>query len=96
LALAVVSATTALRLSAATEALTTLSAVDCLLLFPVLRTTTSVPAATTSTVAAMRHTIGSIRFRGLAAGITPRGALSRAVRIRDEAAMNPRASATAA
>jgi hypothetical protein len=58
--------------------------------------TARVPAATTSTVAAIRHTIGSTRFAGAATGITPRGALSSAVRIRDDAAMNPRASATAA
>jgi hypothetical protein len=44
----------------------------------------------------MRHTIGSMRFLGAATGITPRGALSSAVKIRDDAAINPRASATAA
>ena len=65
-------------------------------LYPVLFRTASVPTATTSTVAAARQTIGSIRFRGAAAGITPRGALSSAVRIREDAAMKPRASATAA
>ena len=37
-----------------------------------------------------------IRLFGAAAGMTPRGALSSAVRIRDDAAMKPRASATAA
>jgi hypothetical protein len=63
---------------------------------PWFLSTTNVPPATTSSVAATRHTIGSTRFFGAAAGITPRGALSSAVRIRDDAAMNPRASATAA
>jgi hypothetical protein len=47
-------------------------------------------------VAATRHTHGCTRLLGAAAGITPRGALSNAVKILDEAAMNPRASATAA
>jgi hypothetical protein len=63
---------------------------------PPLLSTANVPPATTSNVAATRHTIGSTRFLGAVAGITPRGALSSAVRIRDDAAMNPRASATAA
>ena len=63
---------------------------------PPFLSTTRVPAATTSTVAAARKTHGSMRFFGAAAGITPRGALSSAVRIRDAPAINPRASATAA
>jgi hypothetical protein len=63
---------------------------------PPFLSTTNVPPATTRSVAATRHTIGSTRFFGAATGITPRGALSSAVRIRDDAAMNPRASATAA
>src|SRR3954463_6410207 len=63
---------------------------------PRVRATTNVPAATTSSVAAIFQANGSNRLLGADAGITPRGALSRAVRILDEAAMNPRASATAA
>jgi len=55
-----------------------------------------VPAATTSTVAAIRHIIGSTRLFGFATGTTPLGTLSSAVNIRDDAEMNPRASATAA
>src|ERR1700682_5195853 len=64
-------------------------------LLPVVLNTTRVPAATTSTVAATRHTSGSTRLRGAATGTTPLGALSSAVRIRDDAAINPRASASA-
>src|SRR4051812_7202535 len=63
---------------------------------PRVRATTNVPAATTSSVAAIFQANGSNRLLGADAGITPRGALSRDVRILDEAAMNPRASATAA
>ena len=58
-------------------------------------TSSTVPVATTSTVAAILHTQGCTRCFG-AIGITPRGASSSAVKILDEAAMNPRASATAA
>jgi esterase/lipase superfamily enzyme len=63
--------------------------------FPLFLNTTRLPVATTRTAAAARQIAA---FQGLAEvdiGTTARGTLSSAVKMRDDAAINPRASATA-
>ncbi len=60
------------------------------------RSTMTLPVATTSSAAAMRHATLFTTFLFRDTGITFAGTLSSAVSIRDDAARNPRASAAAA